>query len=138
MGQRPTQPPGVDGWPGGTQWLSGQGMVDRANTVNYLTEQAQGIQGNLNIFARDLLPGMPGTSTEAVTTLAQRLNVTLSPAEVTEATTYLDTQRDNNGNVTPSPFDQLDPLVAAGLTEIEDRVRGLLWILAQHPTYIVR
>ena len=82
MDHRPTQPPGVDGWPGGTQWLSGQGMVDRANTLNYLTEQAQTIQANLNIFARDLLPAVPGTSNAAVAALVERLNIQLSPAEL--------------------------------------------------------
>ena len=33
LGQRPTQPPTVDGWPEGTLWLSAQAMLERTNLV---------------------------------------------------------------------------------------------------------
>ncbi len=133
MGHRPTQPPTVDGWPGGTQWLSAQGMVDRANLLNYLTEQEQSDQQALGITALDLLPAPAATSTETVDSLAERLNVQLSAAERTTLVTYLDTERDNSGTANPDPF---DPVGDAG--EAEQRVRGLLWILGQHPTYQTR
>jgi uncharacterized protein (DUF1800 family) len=133
MGQRPTQPPGVDGWPGGTQWLSAQGMVDRANLIHYLTVHQEGQQAGNDIFARDLLPTPDADSLATVNAIAERLNIPLSPAEVTTLTTYLDTQRDNSGNVTASPFDPVgDP------NEAEDRIRGLLWTLGQHPSYMIR
>lgn len=133
MGHRPTQPPTVDGWPGGTQWLSAQGMVDRANLLNYVTEQSQSIQSGLGITALDLLPTPTATSAETVDALTERLNVQVGSAERTSLITYLDTERDSGGTVTPDPF---DPVGAAG--EAENRVRGLLWIIAQHPTYQTR
>ena len=133
MGQRPTQPPTVDGWPGGTQWLSAQGMVDRANLLNYITEQAESIQTGLGVTALDLLPTPAATSAATVDALAERLNVQLGAAERTELITYLDTERDNAGNVTTVPFDP-----GGDAPEAERRVRGLLWILGQHPTYQTR
>jgi uncharacterized protein (DUF1800 family) len=133
MGHRPTQPPTVDGWPGGTQWLSAQGMVDRANLLNYLTEQAQNLQNGLGVTALDLLPTPAATSAETVDALTERLNVQVGATERTSLITYLDTERDSGGTVTPSPF---DPVGNGG--EAENRVRGLLWILAQHPTYQTR
>jgi hypothetical protein len=129
MGHRPTQPPSVDGWPGGTQWLSAQGMIDRANTVNYLTEQAQALQAGLGIAALDLLPTPDAGSAATVDALAARLRVVLSAAERDTLVAYLDTTRDDRGLVTDDPFDP-----AGNPAGAEDRVRGLLWILAQHPT----
>jgi len=133
MGHRPTQPPSVDGWPGGTQWLSAQGMVDRANLLNFLTEQSQGAQAGQGVTALDLLPAPNADSTATADALIERLHVQLSAAERTECITYLDTQRDNSGVVTPDPFDPVGQAATA-----ENRVRGLLWILAQHPTYQTR
>ena len=133
MGHRPTQPPTVDGWPGGTQWLSAQGMVDRANLLNFVTEQAESLQAGLNIFALDLLPAPDADSAATVSALAERLNVTLSTEEETALVTYLDTERASNGTVSPDPFDP-----QGNSAEAERRVRGLLWILAQHPTYQTR
>ncbi|MDA1194239.1 MAG: DUF1800 family protein [Planctomycetota bacterium] len=133
MGNRLTQPPTVDGWPGGTQWLSAQGMLDRANLLNYLTEQSEGLQASLSITALQLLPAPDADSTATVDSLITRLRVTPSDAERTALITYLDTERDNGGVVTPDLFDPVgDP------TEAENRVRGLLWILGQHPTYQLR
>ena len=134
MGHRPTQPPTVDGWPGGTQWLSAQGMVDRANMLNYVTEQAESFQSGQGITAIMLLPAADADSAATVDSLGERLHVVLSAAERTELMTYLDTERDGGGVVTPDPF---NPTGTPGRTE-ENRIRGLLWILAQHPTYQTR
>jgi len=133
MGHRPTQPPTVDGWPGGTQWLSAQGMVDRANILHRVTEEERALQGSLNIAALDLLPAPNADAGAAVDAMALRLNVPLTPAERTELVTFLDTQRDRDGTVTPDPFDP-----QADRTTAEDRLRNLLWILGQHPTYQIR
>lgn len=133
MGHRPTQPPTVDGWPGGTQWLSAQGMVDRANILNYVTEQAEGFQSGLNIAALDLLPAPDADSAATVDALAERLHVTISEEERTRLITYLDTERASNGTVSDDLFDP-----QGNTAEAERRVRGLLWILAQHPTYQTR
>jgi hypothetical protein len=108
-------------------------MVDRANMLHYLTVTAQGLQANLGITALALLPAPDADAGLTVDEMARRLNVPLTPTERTDCTAYLDTSRDNAGNVTSDPFDPIGaPAVA------EERLRGLLWILAQHPNYQVR
>ena len=64
--------------------------------------------------------------------LAALLRVTLSPTDRTACLDYLNTQRNSQGVVSPSPFD------AANNTHIDERVRGLIYILASHPSYHVR
>jgi hypothetical protein len=131
LGQRPTQPPTVNGWPGGPLWLSAQGMIDRTNHVrNCIT--ARTLQAGLGIDAAALLPSPNATSAEVVDALADRLKVVLAPPEHDRCVEYLDTQRLGDGTVVPDPFDPTNA------TDIDERVRGLLYVLAQHPTYLVR
>ena len=108
-------------------------MVDRANMLNYVTEQAESIQTGRGIDATSLLPSPMADSGATVDSLALRLQVALAPTERTELMTYLDTERNSGGTVTPSPFDP-----AGDAAEAERRIRGLLWILGQHPTYQTR
>ena len=108
-------------------------MVDRANLLQYVTEQARSIQTDLSITALQLLPAADADSGQTVDALAQRLNVPLTASERTELMTYLDTQRNNSGVVSDDPFNPVGAPATA-----EDRVRGLLWVLGQHPTYQVR
>jgi uncharacterized protein (DUF1800 family) len=130
-GQRPTQPPTVNGWPIGTEWLSAQGMLDRANVVlTCVTDRTRQAAAGVDVAAL-LPPGTP-TSGEVVDALAARLRVTLSTSERDACVTYLDTQRLSDGSVVPSPFDPANP------THVDERVRGLLYVLAQHPTYQLR
>ncbi len=76
-----------------------------------------------------LLSTEPGQSvTDA---LAALLNVHMTPAERASYITYLDTTIEN-GVVVASPFD------GSNLQHLNNRVRGLLYILSQHPSYAVR
>jgi hypothetical protein len=45
---------------------------------------------------------------------------------------YLNTNRDSSGATLPEPFDGSDP------GQIDEKVRGLLYIMAQHPAYHIR
>ena len=56
----------------------------------------------------------------------------LSDVERQACVDYLNTQRQSNGTVVSSPFD------GSNQTHLDERVRGLLWILAQHPSSQVR
>jgi uncharacterized protein (DUF1800 family) len=130
-GQRPTMPPTVNGWPVGSQWLSAQGMLDRANLVLLcITDRAA--QAAAGIDPGDLLPPGTPTSAQVVTKLAQTLDVALTAGDHAALTTYLDTQRLGDGTVVASPFDPNNA------THVDERVRGLLYVLAQHPTYALR
>jgi hypothetical protein len=90
-------------------------------------------QGNAGVDVTTLLPP-PGqrSAPEVVDALATLLRVTLSASERTQCETYLSSQAGAGGVPTPSPFD------ASNATHVSERVRGLLYILAQHPTYAVR
>ena len=129
--QLPTQPPSVNGWPLGDQWLSAQNVLDRTNGIrSCITDRTD--QTNAGIDVTAILPPVAQrTSTNVVDVLCDLLHVTATPAEKTQYVTYLDTDL-VNGVVTASPFD------GSSATHISERVRGLLYILAQHPTYTVR
>ncbi len=113
-------------------WFSAQGMVDRANLTNYVVEEYESRQRNAGIFARSILPGGARTATEVADALAARLRVMLDEEDRADLVEYLNTRRNTDGTVVASPFDPDD----AG--QVEARVRGALYILAQHPTYHLR
>lgn len=130
-GQRPTQPPGVNGWPSGTGWLSSQGMVERANFIRdcvyYSGESPQ--QGYDVGLA--LVPPNRTADHEVVDHLAWLLRVELTQAQRQECIDYLNTDRNSSGDFA-DPWDFSDPV------DRDKKVRGLLYILAQHPSYHIR
>lgn len=131
--QRPTQPPGVNGWPQGILWLSSQGMVDHANFFNTcITKRSFQQSLGVNLGANILPPSGPQLSGDVVDHLAHLLGVELSDAERTTCATYLDTKVNSNGTTTPSLFTAGDP------QHIDERGRGLLYILVQHPSYFIK
>jgi len=130
LGQRPTQPPTVNGWPVGEAWLSAQQMVDRANAANFVLSQRT-FQAGLGISVGALLPPGTPTSGAVVDALVAHLNLTVTPAERAQYVAYLDSQV-VAGVVTPDPFDP------ANASDVDLRVRGLLYVLTQHPDYPIR
>lgn len=129
--QRPTQPPSVNGWPVGEQWLSAQNMLDRGNVVlSCIGDRNDQTAAGVDVTTI-LPPVAQRTAPNVVDTLAALLNVKITPSERTTYITYLDTAM-QSGVVVPSPFDGSNP------AHISERVRGLLYILAQHPTYAIR
>jgi uncharacterized protein (DUF1800 family) len=132
LGQFPTQPPTVNGWPLGDLWLSSQNMADRINLA-YLCVEDTTRQRSVGIEVADVLPPVADrTAPNVVDALALLLRVDLSDPERQSCIDYLNTQRQSNGTVTSSPFD------GSSQTHLDERVRGLLWILAQHPSSHVR
>jgi len=129
QGQRLTQPPTVDGWPSGDLWLAAQGMVERINVAHSCVDDITD-QTAAGISVAALLPPVAERTAEAVVdTLAQLLDVQLSTQDRADLVLYLNTVRDAEGNVTSSPFD------GSSQQQLDERVRGLLYALAQHPTY---
>lgn len=131
MGNRATQPPVVAGWPEGNEWLHAQGMIDRANAINFVID-SRVVQEALGVDVADLLPTPNATAQEVVDALALRMQVSLTPNERTLLVDYMNTQGDGQGGSVPSPFDATNP------THVDERVRGLLYILGQHPSYMLR
>lgn len=134
MGNIPTMPPTVDGWPGGQQWLSAHGMVERANLLQRGISDRDCLaeQEAFGLDLHDLLPPGTPTSLEVVDALALRLGIDLQPEERTRLALYLDTERLGDGSVIDDPFDPNDP------TDVDERIRGLLYVLGQHPNYMLR
>jgi uncharacterized protein (DUF1800 family) len=132
QGQRPTQPPTVDGWPEGAFWLSAQAMVERANlTQTCISDRTRQEEAGIDL-AKILPPEKERTAEGVVDALAGVLRVDLDPEDRAEMIDYLNTRRNTDGTYAVQPFDGADS------RHIDERVRGLLYILAQHPTYQVR
>ena len=131
-GQRVTQPPGVNGWPVTSEWLSAQNMLDRANIVlSCITDRTDQANANGGLdLAAGLLPPS-ATSATTVDALVALLHVQPTPAEIAQYVDYLDHSY-SNGVTTASPFNP------ANASHVSERVRGLLYILALHPTYAIR
>jgi len=131
MGQVPTQPPTVEGWPGGTFWLASQDIVERANFVAHAIS-ARSYQAQNGFSWSDVLPPSGQRSAEQVVdAMADLLFVQLNSQERADYIEYLETEMLEGGAVQSSPF-------VASSSQLEERVRGLLYILAQHPTYMTR
>lgn len=133
LGQRPTQPPTVNGWPLGSLWLSSQQMADRTNLAYTIVEHTSDQGG---IAGAELSPAMPPvgqrSALEVVDHFAALMRVQLTEEDRTALVQYLNTVRNTNGSLTASPFD------GNSGAHIDERVRGLLLILSQHPTYHLR
>lgn len=129
LGNRISQPPVVDGWPEGESWFSAQGMVDRANVLNELITQRD-YQTDNGFDITGLLPSPTATAQELVTAMGERFQITFTPAENTTLVDYLNT--DDTGSTTNEPWDPTKP------THLDSRLRGLLYIIAQHPQHLLR
>lgn len=129
LAQLPGNPPSVFGWPQGEDWLSAAGMVERANLARRLIGERT-FQTN-NSYAVTMPPGTPDAAA-VVDHFAARLAIRLTEAERTELITYLDSNVLGNGSVQPDPFDP------ANAQDISNRVRGLVYILANHPDALLR
>lgn len=130
IGQRPTTPPTVNGWPSGFFWLSSQAMVERANFLRdcvYYRNEAP--QAGYDVSTL-ILPNETGDA-QVVDRLAFLLQVTLNAAQRDECILYLNSDRNSSG-VFSQPWDFTDAV------QKEKKIRGLLYILGQHPTYHLR
>ena len=130
-GQRPTQPPSVNGWPTEYLWLTGQGMLERTNMVRECITD-RNFQDSRHIDLDGILPAPSQRSAEnVVNTLINLLGITPTRAERKAYIEYLNTDRTGGGVVFDDPF-------TGSNAQVDNKVRGLLYILAQHPTYHVR
>lgn len=130
-GQRPVQPPTVNGWPSGEFWLSSQGLVERANflrdCIHYSHESPQsGYDVGLA-----LIPANRTHDAGVVEHLAWLLQVTLQDDQRQACIDYLNSDR-NSGGVIAQPWDFGDSV------QRNKKIRGLLYIMGQHPTYQIR
>lgn len=130
--QLPAAPPTVFGWPPGDAWLSSQGVVERAN---YTREAIRYRTGSPSAYVYNVADKMPPvgqrSDAQVVDWYTDLLRIKPSPSE---RQTYID-YLNNDYNGTAVIADPWDPLVQ---TQLDKKVRGLLYMMAQHPTYYVR
>jgi uncharacterized protein (DUF1800 family) len=137
LAQVPTQPPSVNGWPVGDMWLSAQNMTDRMNAVYLCVEDTtRQMSQNPQINVANVLPPVAERTPEnVVDTLASLLRIDLTSAERQRCVDFLNTAVTGSAatpTTTGSPFD------GSSQSHLDTRVRSLLYILAQHPSYQVR
>lgn len=129
--QRPSQPPTVNGWPSGEFWLSSQAMVERANFLRdcvYYSHEAP--QSGYDVGLA-LVPPNRSSAEDTVDHIAWLLQVELEAGQRQAAIDYLNTDRNSSGNFA-DPWDYNDPV------DRDKKIRGLLYILGQHPTFQIR
>jgi hypothetical protein len=129
LAQVPGSPPSVFGWPQGEEWLSAAGMVERANLARRLIGDRT-FQTN-NGYAVRLPAGTPDAAA-VVDQMASLMAVRLDDVERTTLIDYLDSNVLGNGSV------QVDPFDPANTQDVSNRVRGLVYILANHPDSLAR
>ena len=129
LAQVPGDPPSVFGWPQGEEWLSAAGMVERANLARRLIGERTYQQNN------GLLLRMPAGTPDAAAVVdhfVSLLAIDLTVAERSRLITYLDSNVPSVGVVQADPFDP------ANSTDVSNRARGLVYILANHPDALRR
>jgi uncharacterized protein (DUF1800 family) len=122
LGQVPLEPPDVNGWPGGSAWLSSQGMLERTNFITY----AISFLDDFNAQIGPLLPPVGQRDpTQLVDHLADILDVRLSADARARAIAYVTTQESAGATI---PFNY----VQGNLEHVKMKTRGLLFIIAQY------
>jgi uncharacterized protein (DUF1800 family) len=135
QGQRPLAPPNVGGWPVDDGWLAAGGLVLRSQFAHALATSRQ-YQAQRGTPIEMLLPPVfERTANAVVRALADRLGLVLTPDEIATYEQYLDTRAVEEGTelqLQHDPFRGDDPM------HLGERARGLLFLLAQHPSYLLR
>ncbi len=131
LGNRPTMPPHVGGWPEGKAWISSLGLLERGNLLNELCSDRY-YQNKLGLNLASLLPPRGKRSAEAV--LDRILLYLRVRPDAEERQVYLDFLGQKiwfEGKKLmhkKHPFDGEDP------QQVDERVRGLLFLVSQHPS----
>ena len=135
LAQFPTQPPTVNGWPQGDLWLSAQNMTDRLNLVYQCVEDTSRQTTNgINVSAV-LPPTGPRAAPDVVDYVASILDIPLTAAERQKCIDYLNTAVTGSASAPVATVSTFDATIQS---QLDTRLRGLLYILAQHPAYELR
>jgi uncharacterized protein (DUF1800 family) len=135
QGQRPLLPPNVGGWPEDDGWL-GTGSLNVRSHFAHALATSRGYPSTSYSLIESLLPPVPQrTASAVVSTLASRLGLFLTADEVATYEEYLNTRATEPGTELQL---QPDPFVGGNPVHVNERARGLLFLLAQHPSYLLR
>ena len=126
----PSQPPSVEGWPEGDDKLNAQATgIEIPNFINELiTNRSQQANAGYDISVA-LQPAGATSADEVVDHVAQLLGVTLDSTERAMIIDFMNVQVNNNGDETPLNYTPANP------DHQNRKLRNLLWILSQHPSF---
>jgi uncharacterized protein (DUF1800 family) len=131
-GQLPSFPPNVNGWPSGALWASADGLISRANLVRDVIFQRT-YQSGLGITLDPILPPAgQRTDSAVVDQLAASFGINMTISERQRYIDYLNSDKNGAGVTIADPFN------GDNATQIDKKVRGLLYMMAQHPSFHIR
>lgn len=131
LGNEPGMPPGVNGWPVGEEWLAAGAMLARYNAIHSIVT-ARDWHERRSMKLDALVPEDARDAPGVVASLANLLGVGLADDERERLQSLLEFEVKYQGtqrSLTPSPFEW------GNARHRDQRVRGLLIALAQHPDF---
>ncbi len=133
MNSVPSQPPSVEGWPEGDDKINAQGSgIELPNFVNeLLTNRRDQNEAGYDIGAV-LQPESATGPVEVVDYVAELLGVTLDETEKAELVAFMNVQIDRDGEETPLTY------TPQNQDHQNRKLRNLLWILCQHPSFQIK
>ena len=135
LGERPTFPPSVKGWPRGRAWLTPQSVLERGKFVNACAT-ARASQRDRGIGVVNLLPSRRSRSVpQIVDHLIQLLELSPKPAVRAEWVHFLSVSLHPKGqgiSESPDPFDWASP------QHLDERLRNLVVWMAEDPSYFIK
>jgi len=133
MGSIPGRPPSVEGWPEGDDKINVQGNgLEIANFVNELitnrsSQTEQGYDIGLMLQPEDAV-----SAEHVIDYVAELLGVQLDETDRSDLVQFMNTHYASDGEETPLYYTPAN-------TDHQDRkLRNLLWILCQHPTFQIK
>ena len=133
MDSMPSRPPSVEGWPEGDDKISSHvSGIEMPNFVNELiTNRNTQEEAGYDIGAA-LQPADARGAEEVVDHLAMLLGVTLDDTERSSLIDFMNVQVNSEGDETPVNYTPQN-------TDHQSRkLRNLLWILCQHPSFHIK
>ncbi len=123
MGQTLVEPPDVNGWPTGVQWLGSQSQLERINFLNLAVQELDDVAADLDPL---LPPSGERSPTELVDHIATLLDVRLSGNARTQFINFVTTQQDDAGQTVPFAYDENND------DHVKQKSRDLIWLIAQY------
>lgn len=133
MNSVPARPPSVEGWPEGDDKISSQATgVEMPNFVNELiTNRTKQQEQGYDIGAA-LQPEGATRADEVVDHLALLLGVVLDDTERASIIDYMNVEINSDGEETPLNY------TPQNANHQNRKLRNLLWILSQHPSFHIK
>ncbi|HHI78976.1 MAG TPA: DUF1800 domain-containing protein [Planctomycetes bacterium] len=131
LGNRPTMPPHVGGWPEGEAWVSSLGLLERGNLINELCTDRY-YQNRLGLNLAPILPPRGRRSAEAV--LDRILMLLRVEPDPQERQLYLDFLGQRIWLEGKKLMRKRDAFDGEDPQQVDERVRGLLFLVSQHPS----